>query len=70
MTGSLEVGVAVRGMKTLRKRQSSLMVLGQRKSGVGRMQGICCGQPGGSVVHWRMPGHGNGRLITNYNNIL
>ena len=61
MTGSLEVGVAVSGVKTLRKRQSSLSVLGQRMLGVGNMQ--FCGQPGGSVVHWRMPGHGNGGLI-------
>ena len=60
MTGSMEVGVAVSGVKTLRKRQSSLIVFGQRMLGVGRRQS--CGQPGGSVVHWRMPGHGNGGL--------
>lgn len=50
MTGSIEVGVAVSGVKTLRKRQSSLTVFGQRILGVGRPHGIVWGQPGGSVV--------------------
>ena len=62
MTGSFEVVVAFRGVKTFRKRQSSLMVLGQRRSGMGSLHGIVCGQPGGSVVVWRIPGHGSGGL--------
>ena len=63
MTGSLEVGVAVSGVKTLRKRQSSLTFLGQRIWLSGSLHGMVCGQPGGSVLVWRIPGQGNGGLV-------
>ena len=51
---------ALRGVNTFRKRQSSETFVGHTI--FGSIHGINCGQPGGSAVVWRIPGHGLGGL--------
>ena len=51
---------ALRGVNTFRKRQSSETFVGHTI--FGSPHGTGCGQPGGSALVWRMPGHGLGGL--------